>query len=160
MPLRTSKTSISTRVRHQVPFKTGKKPGNFFSLKSWRINRGAFLRAHWLTSVYQLSAISCIPHFGESLGRAYAARLNCSPHDEALHLVSEQAHDEANSLSLRYQLSNKKTQTISAYIYIYIYIIYIYIYSYTQPTGETIKRQKLTSDLINLVLQLYAVNMV
>ena len=32
-----------------------------------------------------------------------------SPHDDALHLIGGQAHDEANSLSLRYQ-----------HIYIYI----------------------------------------
>ena len=110
MPLRTSKHPSLQGFAIKSLLRLKKKPGNFFSLKSWRINRGAFLRAHWLTSVYQLSAISCIPHFGESLGRAYAARLNCSLHDEALHLVSEQAHDEANSLSLRYQLSNKKHQ--------------------------------------------------
>ena len=60
-----------------------------------------------------------------------------SPHDDALHLIGGQAHDEANSLGLRYQ-----------HIYIYTYI-YIHL-SYILPTWKTF-RYKLIKGLTRLI---------
>ena len=89
--------------------------------------QGCILRFH----VNLPGCISCIPHFGESLGGSLCrASLELHGlHDEALHLVSGQAHDEANSLKATQEINEATTKT-PPYQHIYIYV---YIQSYHIP---------------------------